>query len=124
MREPDSESPGFGAYEDLFILEFGRGGVACRFPQLSLRIRYREKGIHPDNYREVVFRDVTTDTEWITRSTAKTDKTTEIDGKKYPLYDLAILPTRTPSTPAKRKLVDAVGRVERFNKKYRRKSAE
>ena len=46
--------------------------------------------IHPDNYREVVFRDITTNTEWITRSAAKTDKTTEIDGKTFPLYDLAI----------------------------------
>ena len=83
-----------------------------------------KKGIHPDNYREVVFRDVTTDTEWITRSTAKTDKTHRDRRKKYPLYDLAISSYSHPFYTGKRKLVDAEGRVERFNKKYRRKSAE
>ena len=80
-------------------------------------------GIHPDNYRDVVFRDVTTNTEWITRSTARTDKTTEIDGKEYPLYDLAISSYSHPFYTGKRKLVDAEGRIERFNKKYRRKSS-
>ncbi len=83
-----------------------------------------KKGIHPDSYREVVFRDVTTENEWITRSTAKTEKTTEVDGKKYPLYDLAISSYSHPYYTGKRKLVDAEGRVERFNKKYRRKTAE
>ncbi len=82
-----------------------------------------KKDIHPQNYREVVFRDVTTKTEWITRSVAKTDKTTEIDGKQYPLYDLAISSSSHPFYTGKRKLVDAEGRIERFNKKYGRKSS-
>ncbi|MYC66625.1 MAG: type B 50S ribosomal protein L31 [Acidobacteriia bacterium] len=79
--------------------------------------------IHPENYREVVFRDVTTNTEWITRSTAKTDKTTTIDGKEYPLYDLAISSHSHPFYTGKRKLVDSEGRIERFNKKYGRKTS-
>ena len=79
-----------------------------------------KKGIHPDNYREVVFRDITTQNQWVTRSTAKTDKTTEIDGKTYPLYDLAISHSH-PFYTGKRKLVDSEGRIERFNKKYGRK---
>ncbi len=82
-----------------------------------------KKDIHPQNYREVVFRDVTTKTEWITRSTAKTDKTTEYQGKQYPLYDLAISSYSHPFFTGKRKLVDAEGRIERFNKKYGRKSS-
>lgn len=80
--------------------------------------------IHPDNYREVVFRDITTNTEWITRSAAKTDKTIEKDGKTYPLYDLAISSHSHPFYTGKRKLVDAEGRIERFNKKYRRNTAK
>ncbi len=80
-------------------------------------------GIHPKNYREVVFRDVTTNTEWITRSTAKTDKTTTLNGKQYPLYDLAISSYSHPFFTGKRKLVDAEGRIDRFNKKYGRKSS-
>ena len=81
-------------------------------------------GIHPDNYREVVFRDVTTNSEWIIRSTAKTDKTTVVDGKEYPLYDLAISSHSHPFYTGKRKLVDSEGRIERFNKKYGRKAAD
>lgn len=80
-------------------------------------------GIHPDNYREVVFRDITTRAEWITRSTAPTDKTTEVDGKEYPVYDLAISASSHPFYTGKRKLVDSEGRIERFNKKYRRKAS-
>lgn len=83
-----------------------------------------KKGIHPTNYREVVFRDVTTNSEWITRSAAKTDKTTEVNGKKYPLYDLAISSYSHPFYTGKRKLVDSEGRIERFNKKYGRKTIQ
>ncbi len=79
-----------------------------------------KSGIHPKEYREVVFRDVTTNTEWITRSAARTDKTTTVDGKEYPLYDLAISSYSHPFYTGKRKLVDSEGRIERFNKKYRR----
>ena len=82
-----------------------------------------KQGIHPENYRDVVFRDVTTGTQWLTRSAAKTDKTTEFEGKKYPLYDLAISSYSHPYYTGKRKLVDSEGRIERFNKKYGRKSS-
>jgi len=80
-----------------------------------------KQGIHPGNYREVVFRDVTTGQSWLTRSAAPTEKTTTWeDGKEYPVVDLAISSFSHPFYTGKRKLVDAEGRVERFNKKYRR----
>ena len=77
-----------------------------------------KEGIHPDNYREVVFRDITTGEEWLSRSTVKADKTTEFEGKKYPLYDLPISSYSHPFYTGRQKLVDTEGRVERFRKKY------
>ena len=74
--------------------------------------------IHPKNYRPVVFRDITTSDEWLTRSTVKTDKTTEFEGKEYPLYDLPISSLSHPFYTGRQKLVDTEGRVERFRKKY------
>ncbi len=74
--------------------------------------------IHPDNYRAVVFRDITTGEEWLGRSTVKADKKTEFEGKEYPLCDLPISSYSHPFYTGKQKLVDTEGRVERFRKKY------
>ena len=77
-----------------------------------------KEGIHPKDYREVVFRDITTSEAWLTRSTVKTDKTVEFEGKKYPSYDLPISSYSHPFYTGRQKLVDTEGRVERFQKKY------
>ena len=80
-----------------------------------------KQGIHPDNYREVVFKDVGADKAWITRSTVKTDKTIEWeDGKEYPLFTLEISSHSHPFYTGKQSFVDSEGRVERFQKKYAR----
>ncbi len=105
------------------VVRFASGSAPPFEPIRCCRNTFMKKDIHPQNYREVVFRDVTTNTEWITRSTAKTEKTTEHKGKQYPLYDLAISSCSHPFYTGKRKLVDAEGRIERFNKKYGRKSS-
>ena len=39
-----------------------------------------KKDIHPANYREVVFKDMSNDETFITRSTVATRETIEIDG--------------------------------------------
>jgi len=50
-----------------------------------------KKGIHPDNYRNVVFKDMSNDYTFMTRSTVATKETIEMDGKKYPLVKIEIL---------------------------------
>ena len=40
-----------------------------------------KKGIHPENYRPVVFKDMSNDDVFITRSTINAKETIEIDGK-------------------------------------------
>lgn len=80
-----------------------------------------KKGIHPNDYREVVFQDASSGVKFLTRSTVKTDKKiTWEDGKEYPLYSLAISRYSHPFFTGEQRLVDTEGRVEKFKKKYAR----
>ena len=44
-----------------------------------------KKGIHPETYRLVAFKDMSNDTVFITRSCASTKETIEIEGVEYPV---------------------------------------
>ena len=84
-----------------------------------------KKEIHPDNYRLVVFQDVSCDYSFITRSTVKTSDTIKWeDGKEYPLYKLEISDRSHPYFTGKQNLVDSAGRIEKFNRKYKISTAE
>ena len=79
-----------------------------------------KKGIHPDNYRLVVFKDMSNNHTFITKSTIATKETiTMEDGQEYPLYKLEISNTSHPFYTGKMKLVDATGRVDKFNNRYK-----
>ena len=74
---------------------------------------------HPDNYRNVVFKDMSNGTTFMTRSCVDTSETIEWDdGKEYPLYKLEISNTSHPFYTGKKIFVDTAGRVEKFKKKY------
>ncbi|MFW6371782.1 MAG: type B 50S ribosomal protein L31 [Bacteroidota bacterium] len=77
-----------------------------------------KKGIHPDEYRMVAFRDMSNGHTFLTRSTVETKETTEVDGQEYPLYKLEISNTSHPFYTGKVKLVDTAGRVDKFMNRY------
>ena len=77
-----------------------------------------KKGIHPENYRLVVFKDMSNDETFICRSTADTKETIEIDGVEYPLIKMEISSTSHPFYTGKMKLVDTAGRIDKFRNKY------
>lgn len=77
-----------------------------------------KQGIHPANYREVVFKDMSNDEIFITRSTINAKEEIEIDGKKYPLVKLEITSSSHPFFTGKQKLVDTAGRVDKFMSRY------
>lgn len=77
-----------------------------------------KKDLHPKEYREVVFRDLSIEKEWITRSCVYTKDTTEIDGVEYPLVKLEISSMSHPFFTGKMKFVDTAGRIDKFNKKF------
>ena len=60
-----------------------------------------KKGIHPENYRLVAFKDMSNGTTTITKSTAATKETIEIDGVEYPLVKMEIPTLHTRSIPVK-----------------------
>lgn len=77
-----------------------------------------KKDIHP-NYREVIFKDVSCDFEFKTRSTIATDqKITWNDGKEYPFVKLDISSASHPFYTGNQKIVDTEGRIEKFQKKF------
>jgi len=79
-----------------------------------------KKGIHPENYRLVVFKDMSNEHTFITKSTADTKDTIDIDGTTYPLVKLEISNTSHPFYTGKMKLVDTAGRVDKFMNKYKK----
>ena len=83
-----------------------------------------KKGIHPSNYRPVVFKDMSVDYAFLTRSTVQTNDTIEWeDGNTYPLVKLEISDKSHPFFTGKQVMLDSTGRVERFNKKYAKKKS-
>lgn len=79
-----------------------------------------KKGIHPEKYRLVAFKDMSNDNVFITKSAANTKETLEVDGVEYPLYKLEISNTSHPFYTGKIKLVDTAGRVDKFRNRYQK----
>ena len=78
-----------------------------------------KKDIHPKSYRLVVFKDISTDEMFLTRSTANTkDKTVWEDGNEYPLIKMEVSAYSHPFFTGKVKFVDTAGRIDKFNKKF------
>lgn len=83
-----------------------------------------KKDIHPD-YRPVVFKDVSTDYAFLTRSTVSTKRTIQWeDGNEYPLVTLEISSSSHPFYTGTQRLLDTAGRVERFQRRYGIKEEE
>ena len=82
-----------------------------------------KKGIHPDTYRLVVFKDMSNGHSFLSRSTsASKEKVKCQDGNEYPLVKLEISNTSHPFFTGKNMLVDTAGRIDKFNKKYAKKA--
>jgi len=78
-----------------------------------------KKDIHPKEYRAVVFKDMSNEIAFLSKSTVKTkDTIVWEDGKEYPLIKLEISNTSHPFFTGKMKLVDTAGRVDKFRSKY------
>ncbi len=77
-----------------------------------------KKGIHPENYRMVVFKDISTEDMFFIRSCANTKETIDVDGTEYPLFKLEISSKSHPFYTGKMKFVDSAGRIDKFKKKF------
>ncbi|MCQ2350721.1 MAG: type B 50S ribosomal protein L31 [Paludibacteraceae bacterium] len=79
-----------------------------------------KKGIHPESYRPVVFKDMSNGDMFLSRSTAASKETIEYKGETYPLIKLDISSSSHPYYTGKSTLVDTAGRVDKFNQRYKR----
>ena len=77
-----------------------------------------KKGIHPENYRLVAFKDMSNNDVFITKSAVNTKDTIKVDGADYPLVKLEISRTSHPYYTGKTKLVDTAGRIDKFKNRY------
>ena len=79
-----------------------------------------KKDLHPQNYRPVVFKDMSNGDMFLSRSTAKTTETVMFEGEEYPVFKLEISSSSHPFYTGKSKLVDTAGRVYKFMSRYAR----
>lgn len=86
----------------------------------SRKNKAMKKDIHPKNYRPVVFKDMSNDYTFITKSAVVTKETIELNGVTYPLVKVEISHTSHPFYTGKMKLVDTAGRVDKFNTRYKK----
>jgi large subunit ribosomal protein L31 len=101
----------------------GKAIYLCR-PIRKRNLFAMKKGLHPENYRPVVFKDISSEETFVTRSCANTrDTIVWEDGKEYPLVKMEISSFSHPFFTGKMKFVDTAGRIDKFNKKYAKKEA-
>lgn len=81
-----------------------------------------KEGIHPKEYRNVVFQDMSSDFKFLTKSTINTSETiTWEDGNEYPLIKVDVTSASHPFYTGEKRLVDTAGRIDKFNQKYKKK---
>src|SRR5262249_2918633 len=73
-----------------------------------------KKGIHPTDYRPVVFQDLNDNSTFITRSTATAEETITLDGVEYPLIKVHFSSASHPFFTGEERIVDVEGRVDKF----------
>ena len=82
-----------------------------------------KKGLHPASYRFVVFKDMSNNTTFLSKSSAQSRETIKWeDGNEYPLIKLEISNTSHPFFTGKNVLVDTAGRIDKFKKRYEKKA--
>ena len=81
-----------------------------------------KKGLHPESYRFVVFKDMSNGVSFISRSSAASRESVKWeDGKEYPLIKLEISNTSHPFFTGQKMLVDTAGRIDKFKRRYEKK---
>jgi len=78
-----------------------------------------KKDIHPESYRLVIFKDLSSGRTFLSRSCAGSRETEKWeDGQEYPLVKLDITSDSHPFFTGKMKFVDTAGRIDKFKNRY------
>ena len=79
-----------------------------------------KKDIHP-NLNPVCFVDVSTGKKFLSKSTASSKKTENIDGVDHHVLVRDVTMDSHPAYTGEKRFVDTAGRVEKFQSKFSRK---
>lgn len=78
-----------------------------------------KKGIHPEGYKLVIFKDMSNGYKFISSSCATSTETEAWeDGTEYPLIKLDISSESHPFFTGKMQFVDTAGRIDKFKNRY------
>ena len=87
--------------------------------ELELLYKAMRKGIHPEDYRLVVFKDMSNDYAFLCPSCAESKETIAWeDGNDYPLVKLDISHKSHPFFTGVVQFVDTAGRIDKFQSRY------
>ncbi|MES2272939.1 MAG: type B 50S ribosomal protein L31 [Chlamydiota bacterium] len=75
-------------------------------------------------YQEVLFEDSSTGAKFIIGSTLQPKEKVKFEGKEYPHYRVPVSSASHPFFTKATQFMDTEGRVDKFTKKYQRKTAE
>ncbi|MGX7592738.1 type B 50S ribosomal protein L31 [Candidatus Karelsulcia muelleri] len=78
-----------------------------------------KQGIHPKNYRVVVFQDIASQKKILCKSTVETKHVITINNQVYPLYKIDVSSFSHPTYIGKLKYLPKAGRIEKFNSRYK-----
>ena len=105
-------------YELIFLSDLG-WAFLISFTIFAVQFWEMKKGIHPENYRTVVFKDMSAEFAFLSRSTTNTKETiTWEDGNEYPLIKVEVSSKSHPFYTGKAQFVDTAGRIDKFRQKY------
>lgn len=78
---------------------------------------------HP-HYQEVLFVDSSTGAKFVIGSTLQPKEREMFEGKEYPLYRVPVSSASHPFYTKANQFVDSEGRMDKFAKRYQRKTEE
>lgn len=82
-----------------------------------------KKNTHPE-YQEVLIVDSSTNAKFLCRSTLKPKEKEKYEGKEYPVYRVSVSSDSHPFYTGSNQFIDTEGRVDKFRKRYAKKSAD
>lgn len=79
--------------------------------------------IHPP-YQDVLFVDSSTGYKFVCGSTLQPEARESFEGKEYPVYYLTVSSSSHPFFTGSQQFIDTEGRVDKFLKRYAKKSGQ
>ncbi|MDG2486694.1 MAG: type B 50S ribosomal protein L31 [Roseibacillus sp.] len=73
--------------------------------------------LHPE-YNPVIFQDMSTGKQFVTRSTAKSDRVEQVDGVDHFVISIGVTADSHPFFTGQKQFVDTEGRIDKFEKRF------